>query len=152
MEALRHGQEGQMSIAANHYPLWRAELTIGTRQGYMGSELITPTDVISLVQLFQDQIADVRWFAVIVWARGTVLGQTFPRETVIRVTLESNPLYSADASEQEVADYATALADYLAEQLQQARIYVALYPFRGLIVESTQAEQLLGEVKERMHD
>lgn len=116
-------------------PCWRAELTIGTREGYKGPEIVTPADVIVLVEAYQQRLDP--WFAVIVWTRGTVIGPTFPKETVIKVTLESNPLYTSDATEQDVSAYAIHLADYLAAELRQVRVYVAICPIRSLIVDTT---------------
>lgn len=117
-------------------PCWRAELTIGTRHGYTGPEVVTPGDLIPHIEAFQRE-ADP-WFAVIVWTRGTVVGPTFPSETVIKVTLESNPLYTAEATAIDIHDYATRLADRLAVTFHQVRIYLALYTIRSLIVEVVQ--------------
>ncbi len=114
---------------------WRAELTIGTRHGYTGPEIVKPGDLIPYVESYQKR--GDPWFAVIVWTRGTVIGPTFPSETVIKITLESNPLYTANASEQDVVDYATHLADYLATEFHQVRVYVSLYPIRSWIVDTT---------------
>lgn len=112
---------------------WRAELTIGTRHGYTGPEVVKPGDLVPHIEAFQRE-ADP-WFAVIVWTRGTVIGPTFPSETVIKVTLESNPLYTAGATAMDVHDYATRLADRLAVAFRQVRIYLALYAIRSTIVE-----------------
>lgn len=114
---------------------WRAELTIGTREGYKGPEVVRPGDLISHIEAYQQRPEP--WFAVIVWTRGTVIGPTFPSETVIKVTLESNPLYTADATEQDVTSYAVHLADYLAVEFHQVRVYVAVYPIRSLIVDTS---------------
>ena len=115
-------------------PCWRAELTIGTREGYKGPEVVTPADLIGHIEAYQ-QRSDP-WFAVIVWTRGTVIGPSFPTETVIKITLESNPLYTADATEDAVMRYAAHLADYLAVEFRQVRVYMAVYPIRSLIVET----------------
>lgn len=115
---------------------WRAELTIGTRHGYTGPEVIRPMDLIPYIEAYQ-QRSDP-WFAVIVWACGTVIGPSFPSETVIKASLESNPLYTADATEDQIRDYAAHLADYLATELQQVRVYVAVYPIRSLIVDTSE--------------
>ena len=48
-----------------------------------------------------------------------MIGPSFPSETVIKASLESNPLYTADATEDQIRDYAAHLADYLATELQQ---------------------------------
>ncbi len=114
---------------------WRAELTFGTREGYQGPEVVKPDDLIPHIEAYQQRLDP--WYAVIVWTRGTVIGPTFPSETVIKITMESNPLYTANATEQDVADYATHLADYLATEFQQVRVYVALYPIRSLIVDTS---------------
>lgn len=114
-------------------PCWRAELTIGTREGYKGAEIVKPGDLIPLIEEFQG--LDTTWYAAIVWTRGTVIGPTFPSETVIKVSLESNPLYTKDATESDVLFYATELAGFLARLLKQVRVYVAVYPIRSLIVE-----------------
>ena len=116
-------------------PCWRAELTIGTRHGYTGPEFVKPGDLIPHIEAYQQQSDP--WFAVIVWTRGTVIGPTFPSETVIKITLESNPLYTATASEQNIVDYATHLADYLAVEFHQVRVYVSLFPIRSLIVNTS---------------
>lgn len=97
---------------------------------------MTPGDLIPHIEAFQRE-ADP-WFAVIVWTRGTVVGPTFPSETVIKVTLESNPLYTAEATAIDIHDYATRLADRLAVTFHQVRIYLALYTIRSLIVEVVQ--------------
>lgn len=124
-----------MSTAIADAPCWRAELTVGTREGYKGAEIVKPADFIPLIEEFQG--LDETWYAAIVWTRGTVIGPTFPSETVIKVTLESNPLYTKDATEQDVLFYATELAGFLARLLKQVRVYVAVYPIRSLIVENT---------------
>lgn len=129
-----------MSIIADRV-VWRAELTIGTRQGYKGPEIVTPDDLIAHIEAYQQRPDP--WFAVIVWAHGTVIGPTFPSERVIKITLESNPLYTADATESDVMEYATHLADYLAIEFHQVRVYVAVYPIRSLIVESVPNEVTL---------
>lgn len=115
-------------------PCWRAELTVGTRQGYTGPEVVTPADLVPHIEAYQQRLDP--WFAVIVWTRGTVIGPTFPSETVIKITLESNPLYTADATEADVYAYAAHLVDYLAVEFQQVRVYVAVYSIRSLIVEN----------------
>ena len=114
---------------------WRAELTIGTREGYKGPEVVKPGDLIPHIEAYQQRLAP--WFAVIIWTRGTVIGPTFPSETVIKVTLESNPLYTADATEDDIARYATHLADYLATEFHQVRVYIAVYSIRSLIVDTS---------------
>jgi hypothetical protein len=116
-------------------PCWRAELTIGTRRGYTGPEIVKPGDLRPHIEAFQRAISP--WFAVIVWTRGTVIGPTFPSETVIKVSLESNPMYTADATEQEIRDCAMHLAGALAKAFEQVRVYVAVYAIRSLIVEAT---------------
>lgn len=118
-------------------PCWRAELTIGTREGYAGPEVVSPRDLIPLIEEYQG--ACDPWFAVIIWSQGTVLGPTFPAETVTKVSMESNPLYTATATENDIVQYATKLAARLAESLRQVRVYVALYPIRSLIVDTTEA-------------
>ncbi len=123
-----------MSVIADG-TCWRAELTIGTRHGYTGPEIVKPADLIPHIEAYQ-QRADP-WFAVIVWTRGTVIGPTFPSETVIKITLESNPLYTADVTEQDVTNYATHLADYLATEFHQVRVYVSLSHIRSLIVDTS---------------
>lgn len=115
-------------------PCWRAELTIGTREGYKGPEVVTPGDLIPHIEAYQQRLDP--WYAVIVWTRGTVIGPSFPSETVIKVALESNPLYTTGATEDDIMHYATHLADYLAIEFRQVRIYVAVYPIRSLIVET----------------
>lgn len=117
-------------------PCWRAELSIGTRHGYTGPEIVQPGDLIPHIEVFQRE-ADP-WFAVIVWTRGTVIGPTFPSETIIKISLESNPLYTADATEAQIKSYATRLAQRLAVVFHQVRIYVAVYAIRSLIVEVAQ--------------
>jgi len=119
-------------IVADGY-VWRAELTIGTMQGYSGPEVVKPGDLVPLIQEFQSQRE--LWFPAIVWTRGTVLGPAFPPETVIRVSMESNPLYSRDADEQDVGNYACLLANFLGKKLSQVRVYVATYGIRSQIVE-----------------
>ena len=114
---------------------WRAELTIGTRYGYTGPEAVKPADLIPHIEEYQKRLDP--WFAVIVWTRGTVIGPTFPSETVVKVALESNPLYTADATEEQITAYAAHLADYLAVEFQQVRVYVAVYPIRSLIIDTT---------------
>jgi hypothetical protein len=52
--------------------------------------------------------------------------------------LESNPLYTKDATEADIVFYATELAGFLARMLKQVRVYVAVYPIRSMIVEETQ--------------
>ncbi len=116
-------------------PCWRAELTIGTMHGHGGPEVVKPGDLIPHIEAYQQRLDP--WFAVIVWTRGTVIGPTFPSETVIKVTLENNPLYTPHAIEQDIADYAVHLADYLAMEFQQVRVYVAIYPIRSLIVDTS---------------
>lgn len=123
-----------MSIIADHQ-VWRAELTIGTRHGYRGPEVIKPGDIITRIEAYQQRPEP--WYAVIVWTRGTVIGPSFPSETVIKITLESNPLYSADATEHDILDYAAHLADYLAVEFRQVRVYVVVYPIRSVIVDTT---------------
>lgn len=113
--------------------VWRAELTIGTRHGYEGPEMVKPGDLLPLIDAFQRQSEP--WYAVIVWTRGTVTGPTFPAETVIKVTLESNPLYTPNASESAIVSYAAGLAAFLGAHLHQVRVYVAVYPIRSLIIE-----------------
>lgn len=113
---------------------WRAELTIGTRHGYKGDELVKPGDLIPHIEEYQKRLDP--WYAVIVWTRGTVIGPSFPSETVIKVSLESNPLYTPKASEMDIVTYATHLADYLATEFHQVRVYVAVYPIRSMIVET----------------
>lgn len=113
---------------------WRAELTIGTREGYKGEEIVKPGDLIPLIEEYQG--LDATWYAVIVWTRGTVIGPTFPAETVIKVSLESNPLYTKEATEEDITFYATELAGFLARLLKQVRVYVAVYPILSLIVEN----------------
>ena len=54
---------------------WRAELTIGTRHGYTGPEVIRPMDLIPYIEACQQRPDP--WFAVIVWACGTVIGPSF---------------------------------------------------------------------------
>ncbi|HMV38577.1 MAG TPA: hypothetical protein PLU79_15945 [Burkholderiaceae bacterium] len=125
-----------MSKVIADAPCWRAELTIGTRHGYTGPEVVTPMDLIPHIEAYQQRLDP--WFAVIVWTRGTVIGPTFPSETVIKVSLESNPLYTADATEKQIRDYAAHLADYLATELQQVRVYLAVYPIRSLIVDTSE--------------
>lgn len=115
-------------------PCWRAELTIGTREGYKGPEIVKPGDLIPHIEEYQKRLDP--WYAVIIWTRGTVIGPTFPSETVIKVSLESNPLYTAAATEADIVAYAAHLADYLAVEFRQVRIYVAVYPIRSLIVET----------------
>lgn len=117
-------------------PCWRAELTVGTREGYKGAEIVKSADLIPLIEEFQG--LDETWYAAIVWTRGTVIGPTFPSETVIKVSLESNPLYTKDATEGDVLFYATELAGFLARLLKQVRVYVAVYPIRSLIVENAE--------------
>lgn len=114
---------------------WRAELTIGTREGYKGKEIVKPGDLIPHIEAYQQRLDP--WYAVIIWTRGTVIGPTFPSETVIKVSLESNPLYTKDATEDDIAQYAAHLADYLAVEFKQVRVYVAIYPIRSLIVDTT---------------
>ncbi len=114
--------------------VWRAELTVGTMQGYEGAEVVTPGDLIPRIETFQRQHTK-EWFPTIVWTRGTVIGPTFKTETVIKVTMESNPLYSPDASDTDVLNYATDLAEYLGKELKQVRVYVALYQVACAIVE-----------------
>lgn len=116
-------------------PCWRAELTIGTREGYKGPEVVKPGDLIEHIEEWQKRPEP--WYAVIVWTRGSVIGPSFPTETVIKITLESNPLYSRDATETDITAYAVSLADYLAAEFQQVRVYLAVYPIRSLIVENT---------------
>lgn len=114
--------------------VWRAELTVGTMQGYDGPEVIRPQDMIKFIETFQrDHIRE--WFPTIVWSRGTVIGPTFKTETVIKISLESNPLYSPDASDTDVLNYAVDLAAYLGKELAQVRVYVALYQVACAIVE-----------------
>ena len=115
--------------------VWRAELTIGAMHGYTGPEQVYPGDIIGLVTTFIAQCDSLDWFPIIVWSRGTVQGVGFPKETVIKVTTESNPLYTANATRDDVTYYAIKLAAFLAEQLQQTRIYLAVYPIRALIFE-----------------
>lgn len=115
--------------------VWRAELTVGTKRGYTGTEVVTPADIIPLVQEYQKDTDP--WYAVIVWTRGTVLGPTFPPETVIKVTLENNPLYTPNAKYEDVRDYVTSLAALLAEKLHQIRVYVGIYSVRSLIVDTS---------------
>jgi hypothetical protein len=126
-----------VSVIADHQ-CWRAELTIGMREGYQGPEMVNANDIISHIQAYQQRPEP--WYAVIVWTHGTVIGPTFPSETVIKITLESNPLYTADATEFEVTNYALHLADYLAVEFRQVRVYVAVYPIRSLILEIASAE------------
>lgn len=121
-----------MSVIADA-PCWRAELTIGTRHGYTGPEVVKPVDLIPHIEAFQRE-ADP-WFAIIVWTRGTVIGPTFPCETVIKITLESNPLYTAEATEDEIRNYAARLAARLGAEFHQVRIYAAIYAIRSIIVE-----------------
>lgn len=125
-----------MSTVIANRPCWRAELTVGTREGYKGDEIVKPGDLIPHIEEYQKRLDP--WYAVIIWTRGTVIGPTFPSETVIRVSLESNPLYTPTATEQDITDYATHLADYLAVEFKQVRIYLAVYPIRSLIVENAE--------------
>ena len=122
-----------MIIAKNN--VWRAELTIGTKLGYEGPEVVTPGDVIGLVQTFFKETTE-ETYATIVWTRGTVMGPGFDPETVIKVTIENNPLYSSDAKDSDVQAYAVRLSAFLAAKLQQQRIYVAMFPIVSLIHEN----------------
>lgn len=121
-----------MIIASN--PVWRAELTVGTKHGYEGAEVVTPGHVIELIQRFFKQTTE-EVFSTIVWTRGTVLGPWFDPETVIKVTIENNPLYSPDVSDLNVQQYAERLSDFLASELHQTRIYISLFPILSIITE-----------------
>lgn len=114
---------------------WRAELTVGTREGYKGDEVVSRADLLAFVEAYMERPAP--WYAVIVWSTGSVIGPTFPVETVYKISLENNPLYTPDATEEQVRAYAIHLADYLAVEFRQVRIYVALYPIRSMIVDTT---------------
>lgn len=116
-------------------PCWRAELTIGTRAGYDGPEVVKPYDLIPHIEEYTKRPDP--WFPVIIWSYGTVIGPTFPSERVIKLTLESNPLYTAGATEFDVTQYATHLADYLATEFHQVRVYVAVYRIRSMIVDTS---------------
>jgi hypothetical protein len=120
------------TIADGH--AWHADLSIGTMHGYSGPEIVTPADVIALVEEFQ-QRPDPR-FAVVVWTRGTILGAAFPKETIIKATVQSNPLFTPSAAAATaVPDYAVALAHFLAERLHQVRVYIDVYLVRTIVVE-----------------
>ena len=117
-------------------PCWRAELTIGTRHGYNGPEVVRPDDLIPHIEAHQRDTDP--WFPVIVWTCGTVVGLSFPSETVIKVSMESNPLYTAATTEPQISSYATRLAERLAVAFHQVRIYVSVYAIRSMIVEVAQ--------------
>lgn len=121
-----------MPIIANR-TCWRAELTIGTHAGYGPIEVVDPSLLIEHIEVYQQRPGP--WYAGIVWPGGTVVGPTFPSEPVIRVVIESNPLYTPDATSDDVTRYATDLAEYLAAEFEQVRIYIAVYPVTSLIVE-----------------
>lgn len=112
--------------------VWRAELTIGTMAGYEGEEVVTHAALVEHLEVYQQRPEP--WYPVIVWSSGKVIGPAFPTETVFKITLESNPLYSAQATDADIHDYAMHLADYLAVEFLQTRVYVALYPIRSFIV------------------
>lgn len=121
-------------IVANTY-VWRAELTIGTMYGYEGPSMFTLLDLVPHIEAFQRKYP--KWFAVCCWGDGLIVGPNFPQERVIKLSLESNPMYTPEATEEAITSYATDLANHLAITFQQERIYVAVYQVRSMIVERT---------------
>ena len=121
-------------------PIWRGELSLGLREGYEGPETITPQAVTDVVQGFVlgMQIECGEWFPTIVWSRGTVCLPN-DRETVLKITCETNPVYSPDASQERLSLYALKLAKHLGRTFHQARVYLAVYPITGMVWESEYA-------------
>ena len=128
-------QEAMSRVIANAL-CWRAERQ-SVHDTATGPEVIRPMDLIPYIEAYQQRPDP--WFAVIVWGtwhgdRAVVSSETVikkPHQRVIHCIPPTQP-------EDQIRDYAAHLADYLATELQQVRVYVAVYPIRSLIVDTSE--------------